>query len=98
MVGLWSLRYALWSCGAPTLGNAEVGRDVGLLSHAEFPVISWRCKGIAKEIALKPNQPDQERTSAYRDSAGPNSRSHAQCATFSAIGKSRLGNSGLEVS
>ncbi len=29
-----------------------------------------------------PNQPDQERTTAYRDSSGPNSRSDAHCATI----------------
>ncbi len=29
-----------------------------------------------------PNQPDQERTTAYRDSSGPNSRSDARCATI----------------
>ncbi len=27
-----------------------------------------------------PNQPDQERTTAYRDSSGPDSRSDAHCA------------------
>ncbi len=29
-----------------------------------------------------PNQPDQERTTAYRDSSGPDSRSDAHCATI----------------
>ncbi len=29
-----------------------------------------------------PNQPDQERTTAYRDSSGPESRSDAHCATI----------------
>ncbi len=29
-----------------------------------------------------PNQPDQERTTAYRDSSGPNSRSDAHCASI----------------
>ncbi len=29
-----------------------------------------------------PNQPDQERTTAYRASAGPNSRSDAHCVTI----------------
>ncbi len=29
-----------------------------------------------------PNQPDQERTTAYRDNSGPNSRSDAHCSTI----------------
>ncbi len=29
-----------------------------------------------------PNQPDRERTTAYRDSSGPDSRSDAHCATI----------------
>ena len=29
-----------------------------------------------------PNQPDQERATAYRDSSGPDSRSDAHCATI----------------
>ncbi len=35
-----------------------------------------------------PNQPDQERTTAYRDSSGPNSRSDAHCATLIGDGRS----------
>ncbi len=31
---------------------------------------------------LSPDQPDRERTTAYRDSSGPNSRSNALCATI----------------
>ena len=46
------------------------------------------------------NQHDQEQTTAYRDSSGPNSRSDAHCATIfgdweEPSGESRLGNVGL---
>ncbi len=45
-----------------------------------------------------PNQPAQERTTAYRDSSGPNSRSDAHCATIVGDwdGRSHLGNPGKD--
>ncbi len=48
-----------------------------------------------------PNQPDQERTKAYLDSSGPESRSDAHCATIvgdweEPSGESRLGDVGYK--
>ena len=40
-----------------------------------------RCEKVTGPRFSSPNQPDQERTTAYRDSSGPNSRSDAHCAT-----------------
>ncbi len=41
-----------------------------------------QCKMVTGPGFSSPNQPDQERTTAYRDSSGPNSRSDAHCATI----------------
>ena len=42
---------------------------------------SWQCEMVTGSSFSSPNQPDQERTTAYRDSSGPDSRSDAHCAT-----------------
>ena len=60
----------------------------------------WQCEMVTGPGFSSPNQPDQERTTAYRDSAGPNSRSDAHFATIfgdceEPSGESRFnGNSG----
>ena len=41
-----------------------------------------QCEMVTGPGFSSPNQPDQERTTAYRDSSGPNSRSDAHCATI----------------
>ncbi len=41
---------------------------------------SSRCEMVTGPGFSSPNQPDQERTTVYRDSSGPNSRSDAHCA------------------
>ena len=41
----------------------------------------WQCEMVTGPGFSSPNQPDQERTMAYRDSSGPDSRAHAHCAT-----------------
>ena len=40
-----------------------------------------QCEMVTGPGFSSPNQPDQERTTAYRDSSGPDSRSDAHCAT-----------------
>ena len=42
----------------------------------------WQCEMVTGPGFSSPNQPDQERTTAYRDSSRPNSRSDAHCATI----------------
>ena len=42
----------------------------------------WQCEMVTGSSFSSPNQPDQERTTAYRDSSRPNSRSDAHCATI----------------
>ena len=41
-----------------------------------------RVEMVTGPIFSSPNQPDQERTTAYRDRSGPNSRSRVHCATL----------------
>ena len=41
-----------------------------------------KCEMVTGPGFSSPNQPDQERTTAYRDSSGPDSRSDAHCATI----------------
>ena len=41
-----------------------------------------QCERVTGPGFSSPNQPDQERTTAYRDSSGPDSRSDAHCATI----------------
>ncbi len=41
-----------------------------------------QCEMVTGPGFLSPNQPDQERTTAYRDSPGPDSRSDDPCATI----------------
>ena len=43
---------------------------------------SWQCEMVTGPGFSSPNQPDQERTTAYRDSSGPDSRAHAHCASI----------------
>jgi hypothetical protein len=41
-----------------------------------------QCEMVTGPGFSSPNQPDQERTTAYRDSSEPNARSDAHCATI----------------
>ncbi len=44
--------------------------------------VPLQCEMVTGPGFSSPNQPDQERTTAYRDSSGPDSRSDAHCATI----------------
>ena len=46
------------------------------------PTAPSRCETVTGPGFSSPNRPDQERTTAYRDSSGPISRSAAHCATI----------------
>ena len=54
------------------------------------------CKMVTGPSFSLPNQPDQERTTAYRDSSGPDSRSDAHCATIVGDWEEPSGESRLE--
>ena len=41
----------------------------------------WQCEMVTGPGFSSPNQPDQERTTAYCDSSGPDSQLDAHCAT-----------------
>ena len=41
-----------------------------------------QCERVTRPSFSSPNQPDQERATAYRDNSGPESRSDAHCATI----------------
>ena len=55
------------------------------------------CEMVRGPAFRSPDQPDQERTTAYRDSSGPQSRSDAHCATIVGSWEESLGNARLRV-
>ncbi len=54
------------------------------------------CERVTGPSFSSPNQPDQERTTAYRDSSGSESRSDAHCATIVGDWEEPSGESRLE--
>ena len=56
-----------------------------------------QCEMVTGRGFSSPNQSDQERTTAYRDSSGPNSRSDAHCVTIVGDWEEPSGDSGLDV-
>ncbi len=46
------------------------------------PISPSRCEMVTGPSFSSPNQPDQERSTAYRNSSGPNSEPDAHCATI----------------
>ena len=58
-------------------------RSKGALAARNGHGAKWsRGKMVTGPGFSSPNPPDQERTTAYRDSSGPDSRSDAHCATL----------------
>jgi len=55
-----------------------------------------QCEMVTGPGFSSPNQPDQERTTAYRDSSGSESRSDAHCATIVGDWEEPSGESRLE--
>ncbi len=55
-----------------------------------------QCEMVTGPGFSSPNQPDQERTTAYRDSSGPDSRPDAHCATNFGDWEEPSGESHLE--
>jgi len=55
-----------------------------------------QCEMVTRPGFSSPNQPDQERTTAYRDSPEPDSRSDDPCATIVGDWEEPSGESRLE--
>ena len=58
------------------------GRPTGQVCAAQVEVRPSECEMVTGPGFSSPDQPDQERTTAYRDSPGPDSRPDAHCVTI----------------
>jgi hypothetical protein len=73
------------AAASPFAAMTGLGRDTSRLPYKTSVCRAGRsapsqCEMVTGAGSSSPNQPDQERTTAYRDSSGPDSRSDAHCA------------------
>ncbi len=74
-----------WFAMSLALGNGCCGATIRRMLAAS------QCEMVTGPSFSSPNQPDQERTTAYRDSSGPNCGRMPIVLPLSAIGRSHLG-------